>query len=225
MIYQGLINGEEKLAVVGLGYVGMPIAVEFAKHIPVIGFDINEKRVNEYANGIDATNEVGEAIKNTTVDFTSDPARLREAKFLIVAVPTPVNPDTTPNLRPIEGASRTVGQNLIPGSIVVFESTVYPGVTEDVCIPIIERESGLKCGEDWKVGYSPERINPRRPGSYPDEYPQDLLRHGRGVRARDPAGLRHRHQGGDIPRLQHQDRRGGEGDREQPAGHQHCRGA
>lgn len=159
-IYQGLINGEEKLALVGLGYVGMPLAVEFAKHVPVIGFDINEKRVNEYANGIDATNEVGEAIKNTTVDFTSDPARLREAKFLIVAVPTPVNPDNTPDLRPIEGASRTVGQNLTPGSIVVFESTVYPGVTEDICIPIIEKESGLKCGEDWKIGYSPERINP-----------------------------------------------------------------
>ena len=159
-IYQGLIAGEEKLALVGLGYVGMPLAVEFAKHVPVIGFDINEKRVNEYANGIDATNEVGEAIKNTTVDFTSDASRLKEAKFLIIAVPTPVNPDTTPDLRPIEGASRTVGQNLTPGSIVVFESTVYPGVTEDICIPIIEKESGLKCGEDWKIGYSPERINP-----------------------------------------------------------------
>lgn len=159
-IYQGLINGEEKLALVGLGYVGMPLAVEFAKHVPVIGFDINEKRVNEYANGIDATNEVGEAIKNTTVEFTSDASRLKEAKFLIIAVPTPVNPDNTPDLRPIEGASRTVGQNLTPGSIVVFESTVYPGVTEDICIPIIEKESGLKCGEDWKIGYSPERINP-----------------------------------------------------------------
>ena len=159
-IYQGLINGEETLALVGLGYVGMPLAVEFAKHIPVIGFDINEKRVNEYANGIDATNEVGDALKNTTVDFTADAARLKEAKFLIVAVPTPVNPDTTPDLRPIEGASRTVGQNLATGSIVVFESTVYPGVTEDICIPIIERESGLKCGVDWKIGYSPERINP-----------------------------------------------------------------
>ena len=159
-IYQGLITGEETLALVGLGYVGMPLAVEFAKHIPVIGFDINEKRVNEYANGIDATNEVGDALKNTTVDFTADATRLKEAKFLIVAVPTPVNPDTTPDLRPIEGASRTVGQNLAPGSIVVFESTVYPGVTEDICIPIIERESGLKCGVDWKIGYSPERINP-----------------------------------------------------------------
>ena len=159
-IYQGLIAGTEKLALVGLGYVGMPIAVEFAKHINVIGFDINEKRVNEYANGIDATNEVGEAIKDTTVEFTADPARLKEARFLVVAVPTPVNKDNTPDLRPVEGASRIVGQNLTPGSIVVFESTVYPGVTEDICVPIIEKESGLKCGVDWKIGYSPERINP-----------------------------------------------------------------
>lgn len=159
-IYHGLISGIDKLALVGLGYVGMPIAVEFAKHIKVIGFDINEKRVNEYTNGIDATNEVGEAIKDTTVEFTADPTRLREARFIIVAVPTPVNPDTTPDLRPVEGASKTVGQNLTPGSIVVFESTVYPGVTEDICVPIIEKESGLKCGVDWKVGYSPERINP-----------------------------------------------------------------
>lgn len=159
-IYNGLISGKEKLALVGLGYVGMPIAVEFAKHINVIGFDINKKRVEEYRNGIDSTNEVGEAIKNTTVDFTADPIRLKEAKFIIVAVPTPVNSDTTPDLRPVEGASRTVGQNITPGTIVVFESTVYPGVTEDICVPIIEKESGLKCGVDWKIGYSPERINP-----------------------------------------------------------------
>ena len=159
-IYRGLISGTEKLALVGLGYVGMPIAVEFAKHIQVIGFDINEKRVSEYRNGIDSTNEVGEAINTTTVDFTADPTRLKEAKFIIVAVPTPVNDDTTPDLGPVKGASRTVGQNLIPGTIVVFESTVYPGVTEDICIPIIEMESGLKCGVDWKIGYSPERINP-----------------------------------------------------------------
>lgn len=159
-IYQGLISGKEKLALVGLGYVGMPIAVEFAKHIKVVGFDINEKRVNEYKNGIDSTNEVGDAIKDTTVEFTADPASLKEAKFIIVAVPTPVNTDNTPDLRPVEGASRTVGQNLSPGAIVVFESTVYPGVTEDICIPIIEKESGMKCGEDWKIGYSPERINP-----------------------------------------------------------------
>lgn len=159
-IYSGLISGKEKLALVGLGYVGMPIAVEFAKHVQVIGFDINEKRVNEYRNGIDSTNEVGEAISKTTVDFTADPARLKEAKFIIVAVPTPVNSDNTPDLRPVEGASRTVGQNITPGTVVVFESTVYPGVTEDICVPIIEKESGLKCGVDWKIGYSPERINP-----------------------------------------------------------------
>ena len=151
-IYQGLISGKEKLALVGLGYVGMPIAVEFAKHVPVIGFDINEKRVNEYKNGIDSTNEVGPAIKNSTVDFTADPTRLKEARFIVVAVPTPVKEDNSPDLRPVEGASKTVGQNLAPGSIVVFESTVYPGVTE--------KESGLKCGVDWKIGYSPERINP-----------------------------------------------------------------
>lgn len=159
-IYSGLISGKEKLALVGLGYVGMPIAVEFAKHVNVIGFDINEKRINEYKNGIDSTNEVGEAISKTTVDFTADPTRLSEAKFIIVAVPTPVKDDNSPDLGPVKGASRTVGQNITPGTIVVFESTVYPGVTEDICIPIIEKESGLKCGVDWKIGYSPERINP-----------------------------------------------------------------
>ena len=159
-IYNGLISGTEKLALVGLGYVGMPIAVEFAKHIKVIGFDINEKRIDEYKNGIDATNEVGDAIKKTNVEFTADSSKLSEAKFIIVAVPTPVNDDNSPDLRPVEGASRTVGQNLTQGTIVVFESTVYPGVTEDVCVPIIEKESGLKCGVDWKIGYSPERINP-----------------------------------------------------------------
>ena len=159
-IYQDLIAGKKSLALVGLGYVGMPIAVEFAKHINVIGFDINEKRVNEYKNGIDSTNEVGEAIKSTTVDFTADPTRLKEASFIVVAVPTPVNTDNTPDLRPVESASRVVGQNLSSGTIVVFESTVYPGVTEDICVPIIEQESGLICGQDWKIGYSPERINP-----------------------------------------------------------------
>ena len=159
-IYQELIAGKEKLALVGLGYVGMPIAVEFAKHVHVIGFDINKQRIEEYKNGIDSTNEVGEAIKDTTVEFTADPEKLKEARFIIVAVPTPVNEDNTPDLRPVEGASRTIGQNLVPGTIVVFESTVYPGVTEDICVPIIEKESGLKCGVDWKIGYSPERINP-----------------------------------------------------------------
>lgn len=159
-IYSDLISGKGKLALVGLGYVGMPIAVEFAKHINVIGFDINEKRIEEYKNGIDSTNEIGDAISKTSVDFTSDPARLKDANFIVVAVPTPVNEDNSPDLRPVEGASRTVGQNLSPGTIVVFESTVYPGVTEDICVPIIEKESGLKCGVDWKIGYSPERINP-----------------------------------------------------------------
>ena len=138
----------------------MPIAVEFSKHVNVIGFDINENRVNEYKSGIDSTNEVGESIRNTTVEFTADPTRLKEAKFIIVAVPTPVNDDKSPDLRPVEGASVIVGQNLAPGSIVVYESTVYPGVTEDICVPLIEKESGMRCGEDWKIGYSPERINP-----------------------------------------------------------------
>ena len=159
-IYKGLISGEEELALVGLGYVGMPIAVEFSKHIKVIGFDINEKRIDEYKRGIDSTNEVGDSIKDVSVEFTSNPADLSRAKFIIVAVPTPINSDNTPDLRPIKGASKTIGQNLSKGSIVVFESTVYPGVTEDVCVPIIEKESGLKCGVDWKIGYSPERINP-----------------------------------------------------------------
>lgn len=159
-IYNELISGKTHLALVGLGYVGMPIAVEFAKHVKVIGFDINEKRINEYQNGIDSTNEVGEAIKNTKVEFTADASRLKDAKFIVVAVPTPVRDDNNPDLRPVKGASKTVGQNLQPGTIVVFESTVYPGVTEDICVPIIEEESGLKCGVDWKIGYSPERINP-----------------------------------------------------------------
>lgn len=160
-LYDRLIQGEEKLAVVGLGYVGMPIAVEFAKHIKVIGFNHNEHRILQYKQGIDPTFEVGdEAIKNTTVDFTSDETRLREAKFQIIAVPTPVNTDHTPDLFPVENASRIVGRNLTKGTIVVYESTVYPGVTEDVCIPILEKESGLKCGTDFKIAYSPERINP-----------------------------------------------------------------
>ncbi|WP_282138319.1 nucleotide sugar dehydrogenase [Rossellomorea aquimaris] len=160
-LYEKLVNEEEKIAVVGLGYVGMPIAVAFAKKVNVIGFDLNTQKIEQYKNGIDPTNEVGnEAIKQTTIDFTSDSAKLQEAKFLVVAVPTPVNADKTPDLSPIEGVSRTIGKNLSKGSIVVYESTVYPGVTEDICVPILERESGLKCGVDFKVGYSPERINP-----------------------------------------------------------------
>ena len=160
-LYDDLLDRNTSLALVGLGYVGMPIAVAFAQKINVIGFDFNEKKIEEYKSGVDPTNEVGdEVIKNTSVEFTANPKRLREAKFIIVAVPTPVNDDHTPNLAPVEGASRFVGQNLQRGSIVVFESTVYPGVTEEICIPIIEKESGLKCGIDWKIGYSPERINP-----------------------------------------------------------------
>ncbi len=160
-LYEKLLSGEEKLSLVGLGYVGMPIAVAFAKKIKVVGFDLNAEKIEKYKHGIDPTREVGdEAVKETTVEFTADPTRLREAKFHIVAVPTPVNPDHTPDLTPVEGASRLLGQNLTKGSVVVFESTVYPGVTEDVCVPILEKESGLKCGEDFKIGYSPERINP-----------------------------------------------------------------
>ncbi len=160
-LYERIVKGEEKLALIGLGYVGMPIAVEFAKHVKVIGFNHNEKRIAQYKAGIDPTHEVGdEAIQATTVDFTSDEKRLSECKFLIVAVPTPIKDDKTPDLEPVENASRIVGRNIVPGSIVVYESTVYPGVTEDICIPIIEKESGLKCGVDWKIGYSPERINP-----------------------------------------------------------------
>ena len=160
-LYEKIVNREEKISLVGLGYVGMPIAVAFAKKVDVIGYDLNAKKIETYKAGIDPTNEVGdEVIKATTVEFTSDEAKLKEAKFHIVAVPTPVNDDHTPDLTPVEGASRIVGRNLTKGSIVVYESTVYPGVTEDVCIPILEKESGLKCGVDFKVGYSPERINP-----------------------------------------------------------------
>ncbi|MBR5375796.1 MAG: nucleotide sugar dehydrogenase [Lachnospiraceae bacterium] len=160
-LYDGLKEKKEKLALVGLGYVGMPIAVAFAKHFEVIGFDMNSEKIEKYRSGIDPTEEVGdEEISRTTVDFTDDEKKLKEASFIIVAVPTPVNQDKTPDLKPVEGASHTVGRNLSKGSIVVYESTVYPGVTEDVCIPILEEESGLKCGVDFKVGYSPERINP-----------------------------------------------------------------
>ena len=160
-LYEKILAKEEKISLVGLGYVGMPIAVAFAKKVDVIGYDLNAKKIELYKSGIDPTLEVGdEAIKNTAVEFTSDEAKLREAKFHIVAVPTPVNDDHTPDLTPVEGASRILGRNLTKGSIVVFESTVYPGVTEDVCVPILEKESGLKCGVDFKIGYSPERINP-----------------------------------------------------------------
>ena len=161
-LYEKLVNREEKLSLVGLGYVGMPIAVAFAKKgIDVVGFDLNKAKIELYKSGVDPTCEVGdEEIKKTTIDFTSDETALKTAKFHIVAVPTPVNTDHTPDLTPVIGASEIVGRNLTKGSIVVYESTVYPGVTEDVCIPILEKESGLVCGVDFKIGYSPERINP-----------------------------------------------------------------
>lgn len=162
LLYQKLLNRDEFLALVGLGYVGMPIAHAFAKKgLNVIGFDHNKEKIELYKSGIDPTMEVGdEAIKNTRIHFTVDETDLKKAKFIIVAVPTPVNTDHTPDLTPVVCASEIVGQNLVPGSIVVYESTVYPGCTEDVCVPILEKQSGLKCGIDFKVGYSPERINP-----------------------------------------------------------------
>lgn len=160
-IYNKVLSKEESIAVIGLGYVGMPLAIEFAKYINVIGFDINKDKVEKYKNGIDVTNEVGnEIIKNTSMCFTNDENKLKEAKVFIVAVPTPISSDKMPDLSPVIGASELVGRNLTKGSYIVYESTVYPGVTEDVCIPILEEESGLKCGIDFKVGYSPERINP-----------------------------------------------------------------
>ena len=160
-LYENILQGNDKISLVGLGYVGMPIAVAFARKVKVVGFDLNAEKIELYKSGIDPTNEVGnDVIRETSVEFTSDASKLKDARFHIVAVPTPVNSDHTPDLTPVEGASRILGQNLTKGSIVVFESTVYPGVTEDICVPILEKESGLKCGIDFKIGYSPERINP-----------------------------------------------------------------
>lgn len=160
-LYKKILNGQEKIAVIGLGYVGLPLAVSFAKKIKVVGFDIDQKKIEKYKDGIDVTKEIGnEEIRKSNVDFTSDEVELRNCKFHIVSVPTPVNSNKIPDLTPVIGASKTIGRNLTNGSVVVYESTVYPGVTEEVCIPILEKESGLKCGEDFKVGYSPERINP-----------------------------------------------------------------
>jgi len=161
-LYNKLLSKDENLSLIGLGYVGMPIAVAFAKKgLNVIGFDLNKNKIDLYKSGIDPTLEVGnEVIKQSTVEFTYNECDLKKAKFHIVAVPTPVNTDHTPDLTPVIGASEILGRNLVPGSIVVYESTVYPGCTEDVCIPILEKESGLKCGVDFKIGYSPERINP-----------------------------------------------------------------
>lgn len=161
-LYEDIKSQKEAISLIGLGYVGMPIAVEFARRgAKVIGFDLNAAKIETYKSGIDPTNEVGDdVIKNTTVEFTSNEKDLHRAKFHIVAVPTPVNDDHTPDLAPVKGASEILGRNLIKGSVIVFESTVYPGVTEDICVPILEKASGLKCGVDFKIGYSPERINP-----------------------------------------------------------------
>ncbi len=160
-LYNKILKGEEKISLIGLGYVGMPIAVAFAKKVKVVGFDLNKQKIELYKLGIDPTKEVGNnVIASSKVEFTSDEKKLKDAKFHIVAVPTPVNSDHTPDLTPVEEASKILGRNLTKDSIVVFESTVYPGVTEDICVPILEKESGMKCGVDFKVGYSPERINP-----------------------------------------------------------------
>lgn len=159
--FKNLIEKRTSLAVIGLGYVGMPLAIAFADHINVTGFDLNKEKISLYKSGIDPTNEVGnEKIQKTTINFTTDEQQLQYASFHIIAVSTPINQDKTPDFGPIIGASTILGRNLAPGSIIVYESTVYPGVTEDICIPILEKESGLTCGIDFKVGYSPERINP-----------------------------------------------------------------
>ena len=157
-----LVEHKGKIAVVGMGYVGMPLAVGFSnKGIDVIGFDLNQKKIQMYKEGFDPTKEVGdEEIKKSKIDFTADEKKLSEASFIIVAVPTPVNEDHTPDLTPVVSASEIVGRNMKKGSIIVYESTVYPGVTEDVCIPTLEKASGMKCPEDFTIGYSPERINP-----------------------------------------------------------------
>lgn len=160
-LFEEIKQKREPLSVIGLGYVGLPLAVEFAKKVEVIGFDINKEKIEDYKKCIDATHEIGsEGLRETTIRFSSDEKELEKAHFHIIAVPTPIHPDRTPDLRAVTGASKTVGRHLKPGSIVVYESTVYPGVTEEVCVPILEEMSGLKCGRDFKVGYSPERINP-----------------------------------------------------------------
>lgn len=152
---------EGKLAVVGLGYVGLPLAVAFSEIMDVIGYDVDAQKIARYCKGEDVTTEVGDAaVAASSVHFTAKEAELRQADFVIVAVPTPIHPDNTPDLTPVISASRTVGRNLKLGATVVYESTVYPGVTEELCLPVLEQESGLKGGTDFKIGYSPERINP-----------------------------------------------------------------
>lgn len=159
--YEKLKSGSGKLAVIGLGYVGIPLAVAFAEKFSVIGFDVDQEKIMQYQQGKDGTLEVGdEAVAQSGVIFTSDEKKLREAVFVVIAVPTPINGDKTPDLSPVKSASEIVGRNLQKGAIVVYESTVYPGVTEQICAEILERSSGFCCGVDFKVGYSPERINP-----------------------------------------------------------------
>ena len=160
-LFEQIKNRQSKLSVIGLGYVGIPLAIAFAKKTDVIGFDIDRKKIQLYKQGIDVTHEVGnQAISQSGIIFTSDEKMLQKCRFHIITVPTPINKDNTPNLKLIEEASKTLSQNLTNGSIIVYESTVYPGVTEELCIPLLEQGSGLKCGIDFKVGYSPERINP-----------------------------------------------------------------
>ena len=160
-IYNKLINKEAKLAVIGLGYVGLPIALEFARKIKVVGFDINQDRVNLMQNNIDPSNElVATDFEGCDIQFTTSLDDLKDVQFFIVAVPTPIDSSNLPNLKPLLGASSTVGKVLKKGDYVIFESTVYPGCTEEDCIPVLEQESGLKFKDDFKVGYSPERINP-----------------------------------------------------------------
>ncbi|CAI9003410.1 Protein CapL [Brevibacillus sp. IT-7CA2] len=160
-LYEGIVERKEKMAVVGLGYVGLPIAMALSKRASVIGFDVNQEKVAAYQKGHFHDNDVDQELtSDTAIEFTSDENRLQEARFFIVAVPTPVKSGNVPDLKYVESASRMVGRQLRKGAIVVFESTVYPGATEDVCLPILEAESGLRCGVDFKIGYSPERINP-----------------------------------------------------------------
>jgi len=160
-MYQDLVDKKAKLAVIGLGYVGLPIALEFAKKISVIGFDISTKRIEMMKNGIDPSKEIGSgSFKDRDIIFTDDPEVLKHAKFYIVAVPTPVDKSNVPDLKPLISASMTLGKSLKQGDYVVFESTTYPGCTEEDCLPVLEKLSGLKMGRDFKLGYSPERINP-----------------------------------------------------------------
>lgn len=160
-LYEDIVDRRKGIAVVGLGYVGLPIAVAFSRKTKVVGFDVNQAKVNGYLAGFDATGDLGDdIIRACEVDFTSDEEKLQGIPFFLVAVPTPIQSGNVPDLKYVQSASRIVGKKLTKGAVVVYESTVYPGVTEDVCIPILEAESGLRCGEDFKVGYSPERINP-----------------------------------------------------------------